>query len=1159
MVKVRFWLLLIVLLFAFISLVNAKSFSLDPCSEPTTITEDVNKIYMTSGCFYVEFDKIYGEESPILFYDSYNNDYFELKLHSLAEHNSADQNQQRLYSFEDIGITASIEGDKVVYTSADGKIRLLYSIHGNQIKAGLEVLNWNTYYTNSIFKLRTKVHKEDNPNTHFINLPAVVDGVEQPLIFESEFSGNNEFIVQTIYEGSDFTFLEIDPLYQVDYSPAPAKHLVTGDCNIYADSQFGSTIDITTSMSDNLTNVSYNTKDAGLNGDAISGSWTQTYDSQYTWFLRAYKTNVGDSGTSYIYAYSSDGDNLSANFSTYLNTSGVGWKNYQVNSQMDYMTNTLGLNYTKLRIYTANNCLWAEMRLRKEVNDTQSPIIHDCWIGQTPVYCNGQAEWVCNITDNLDVNDVTFTISGVNYSAIQNNSLWYYNMVFTDTDSVNETLTLTDVYATDIMNLTNHSSESEAINHDCRRLRLIYPLAGEVVDENSDMAVTVDVLEANLDSIWLNITCFNGSSCVKTNFTKGLTSDNFNTDTEGIKWVKGEDVEIGQSCDVDIDGINPNKMTLSIDTANISSGVQCGYNSIPRVDGNFDAIIDFNMTTFEVDSGLTFRSAPTDSLFAVGIRAYILIIKQTGGIEYRFGYNDGINPTQVTYLDTTDTYGKMRIKRSNMTVSHEVLPIFNLYIWNNTLQEWYDPVGDIQLPNSSRIQHIQIKPFSEGSNYGNINLTVDNFSIITDNYSFEVIEGIAQNGRANITVFANWTTGETNQTETWINITAINDPPSRPFFEAPETDEIIDFGVYDIIWGQVIDEENDDVKFNITLLYPNLTYYSTIVSNYGNINSTTYQWNTTAVPIGNYSMEIKVFETATEEKLSTTETLAGTFSIQNLTCVEDWVVQYESCLVNDTQLKYYTDNNACGTFGGLPIDNGTYVYCNYCSEDLETLYSACYLSSGIYIRDVSYQDNNYFSCCAITSLVSDCSVDYSPYNTTTTENCSVSLESDFDISLDTDLTFGWGIGGLNSDKASGKIWINNTNTSYYCLSYVETYSGNLVQTNPPYTKRVVGLLQIFGKEYEDREYFITHNGLANVYWTSDKLVIDGRQYIFGVECAGNGQNLKSEMLATVGHNPVNEPTTRFFWAKENFFGLFLGLLFLIILAFIIFGLWGMRK
>ncbi|MBW2984056.1 hypothetical protein KY361_03020, partial [Candidatus Woesearchaeota archaeon] len=98
-------------------------------------------------------------------------------------------------------------------------------------------------------------------------------------------------------------------------------------------------------------------------------------------------------------------------------------------------------------------------------------------------------------------------------------------------------------------------------------------------------------------------------------------------------------------------------------------------------------------------------------------------------------------------------------------------------------------------------------------------------------------------------------------------------------------------------------------------------------------------------------------------------------------CIEDWQLQYDACQTNDQQLKYYIDNNACGTTNDLPADNGTYVSCNYCSEDIQGPFTtACTIFDN---QTQYYTDNNYAACCAVTGLTSDCSIDNGTYDNQT--------------------------------------------------------------------------------------------------------------------------------------------------------------------------------
>lgn len=288
------------------------------------------------------------------------------------------------------------------------------------------------------------------------------------------------------------------------------------------------------------------------------------------------------------------------------------------------------------------------------------------------------------------------------------------------------------------------------------------------------------------------------------------------------------------------------------------------------------------------------------------------------------------------------------------------------------------------------------------------------------------------------------------------------------------------------------------------------------------------------------------------------QTLSGfNFTTLGAECVPDWQVQYGACLTNDSQLKYYTDANDCGTNESLPVDNGTYIYCNYCSEDLVIeSQTECYLNGSFGQKQVNYTDDNYLSCCAVTGLVSDCSIDYAPYNDTIITSCEFTSQ-DFSLIMDDNLYFGYG-----EDKVFGIARINSSsNTSYQCLSYVSTLEKKPIQSNPDYEKVTDSIFSLSGKKYEDREFFQAHNNLVNVYWTNENLVIDGRQYIFSVECSDNkGNQLISEHVATVNYEPVNSPITRWFWANENMSGLIMGLVIFAILIFILgFAITSLRR
>lgn len=278
-------------------------------------------------------------------------------------------------------------------------------------------------------------------------------------------------------------------------------------------------------------------------------------------------------------------------------------------------------------------------------------------------------------------------------------------------------------------------------------------------------------------------------------------------------------------------------------------------------------------------------------------------------------------------------------------------------------------------------------------------------------------------------------------------------------------------------------------------------------------------------------------------------------------CVPDWQQNIGICQINDSRLVTYTDNNNCGTTDGLPVDNGTYILCNYCTEDVEQVLGTCLWNGTGYYQDVTYQDNNYYSCCAISGIASDCTIETYPYNETTKTICN-SLEQDFDVQLDDIVYFGWDVG--KKDRVYGKVYINGSE-EYSCVSYVKTPYGKLIQSNPVYEAVTNSALAIVGKSYEDRAVFQTTNGLVNVYWTKENVVVDGSVYVFGVECSSNASHKISEKAVNVLYESVSTPTTRFFWLNKdgNLIGLMIGLLGIFFIAgiigLVIYQIWGRGK
>ena len=124
-------------------------------------------------------------------------------------------------------------------------------------------------------------------------------------------------------------------------------------------------------------------------------------------------------------------------------------------------------------------------------------------------------------------------------------------------------------------------------------------------------------------------------------------------------------------------------------------------------------------------------------------------------------------------------------------------------------------------------------------------------------------------------------------------------------------------------------------------------------------------------PSGNYTVKVR-WKTETAVIATVTEFSLIAFATSTDACFENWIANYSACNILDNRTKTYYDENICGTTFDLPVDNGTIVYCDYCVQtwDCFEFDSSCGgLVSEIGCLNVSYLNP---SCCASTSLPSDC-------------------------------------------------------------------------------------------------------------------------------------------------------------------------------------------
>jgi hypothetical protein len=324
-----------------------------------------------------------------------------------------------------------------------------------------------------------------------------------------------------------------------------------------------------------------------------------------------------------------------------------------------------------------------------------------------------------------------------------------------------------------------------------------------------------------------------------------------------------------------------------------------------------------------------------------------------------------------------------------------------------------------------------------------------------------------------------------------------------------------------------------------------VTFFSNLFPNIKLFSDYTYQYNTTTSS-GRYNLTMFATDFHGNTNITTT------FFTITPSC--NWTAQFGSCQTNDSMLKYYTESNGCNSTDGLPVDNGTYIPCNYCSEDLQKSYTTnCYNLNGSGVRQYTWQDDNYYSCCAITGLPSDCEILTSPYNETGYENCTL-LTEDFSVSYDDNCDMGIGF-----DRCYWTVNLNITNSTFNCITYVKTNMSKLIQSNPVYTQKSNAIIQFKGTDYEDRNYFIIQNGIGSVYFTKENLIFDGRTYIFGVQCADNNQVLTTEKLITIGYENLNSPINRGVWSITQMPAIVFLIIGIVIILFVFAIVWGIHK
>ncbi|MBU5557737.1 MAG: PGF-pre-PGF domain-containing protein [Candidatus Aenigmarchaeota archaeon] len=444
------------------------------------------------------------------------------------------------------------------------------------------------------------------------------------------------------------------------------------------------------------------------------------------------------------------------------------------------------------------------------------------------------------------------------------------------------------VYANDTSNNWNVSETRNVFIGTPPKVVILHPSPGEVFDENSVVVLVANITDPDgLNLTVAEVTLPNSS---KQNVTLYIppNADNFDENTVGIAWTKENYTEANQTCVADIDTTVQDKAFTSISgDGSPLTDTYCGLVSMYPVCKNFDMNVSFNITHEEgIDYAMLFSLIEKPSLPSSSKIIFMSIGNWTGyGRTYDVFINDGNISDYVSERPTNDTYGKFRIKREGNN--------FTFYTWNNTANEWYEEVR-VDNVNISCALFINLESETAQTGWGSINVTWDNLTISAPELYEGVFSNTSASGIYNVTFFARDNYTAINDTEqTYFNITEINDAPSVPYILSPAPNLVIE-NIVQIQWSNVFDEENDSLQFNITLLNPNYSENATIVTNYGNASTTSYNWDTTLFQDGNYSLKLVVFENETAERLSSYSIMTGTFAIDNTPPVIEFVSPTET-------------------------------------------------------------------------------------------------------------------------------------------------------------------------------------------------------------------------------------------------------------------------
>jgi len=262
-------------------------------------------------------------------------------------------------------------------------------------------------------------------------------------------------------------------------------------------------------------------------------------------------------------------------------------------------------------------------------------------------------------------------------------------------------------------------------------------------------------------------------------------------------------------------------------------------------------------------------------------------------------------------------------------------------------------------------------------------------------------------------------------------------------------------------------------------------------------------------------------------------------------CIPNWIRNDTSCYVNDTKQIWYYDTNDCNSTN-YPYNYGDIVSCDYCYPNLDQIFGDCINGT----QEISWVDYDYYSCCAVTGLESDCYIDEDPFNTTTTQTCYWNNLTTELGNLSCQIQPNMGI--KDKEYCIAHIPLEYSNESFKCIAIIRNgYTNEIIQTTPEYRETSQTFINL-NPEADTREYFSPANTIVNFYYTGKNLNPDN-DYILSILCSSEERSLTSEMRFSMGYEDVSFVFFRVKWLMANAPYVIAGIIVAFILILI--GIW----